>query len=107
MSDKIVAHTTEAGGNVFADLGFEPAEAEQLKVESERRIKADLKVQLMNEVAMLFREQDMKQEEAARLLDVTRPRVSDVMTGKASKFTIDALVDMLQKLGKAVRLQVA
>ena len=51
MSDKIVAHTTEAGGNVFADLGFEPAEAEQLKVESERRIKADLKVQLMNEVA--------------------------------------------------------
>ena len=58
MSDKIVAHTTEAGGNVFADLGFEPAEA-------------------------------------------------DVMTGKASKFTIDALVDMLQKLGKAVRLQVA
>lgn len=107
MSNKIVAHTTEAGGNVFADLGFESAEAEQLKAESKRRIKADLKVQLMNEVATAIREQHMKQEEAAKLLNVTRPRVSDVMTGKASKFTIDALVDMLQKLGKAVRLKVA
>ncbi|MTI14180.1 helix-turn-helix domain-containing protein [Sansalvadorimonas verongulae] len=107
MSDKIVAHTTPAGGNVFADLGFEPAEAEQLKQESERRIKSDLKIQLMSEVTHAIREQDMKQEEAARLLGVTRPRVSDVMTGKASKFTIDALVDMLQKLGKTVQLRVA
>ena len=94
MREKITI--TPSGGNLFADLGFEAEEAEQLKAESNRRIKADLKIQLMEEVASTIRERHMKQDEAARLLDVTRPRVSDVMTGKASKFTIDALVDMLQ-----------
>lgn len=107
MKEKIVGHTTPSGGNVFADLGFDPIEAEQLKDESDRQIKADLKIQLMDEVANVIRERHLKQEEAARVLDVTRPRVSDVMTGKASKFTIDALVDMLQKLGKVVKLQIA
>ena len=32
------AHVTPAGGNVFADLGFEPAEAEALKAQSRRVI---------------------------------------------------------------------
>ena len=105
MKEKITI--TPSGGNIFSDLGFDVAEAEQLKAESDRRIKADLKMQLMEEVANIIRERHMKQDEAAKLLDVTRPRVSDVMTGKASKFTIDALVDMLQKLGKVVKLQVA
>ena len=37
---------------------------------------------------------------------VSRPRVSDVMRGKLDKFTIDALVDMLEKTGKHVTIQV-
>ena len=102
-----IKHTTPVSGNVFADLGFPQKEAQALKTESEKRIRADLKVQLMNEVTHIIRSQNLKQEEAARLLDVNRPRVSDVMTGKARKFTIDALVDMLQKLGKTVTLTVA
>jgi len=48
----------------------------------------------------------LKQEEASHVLHVTRPRVSDVMRGKSAKFTIDALVDMLEKTGKQVTLQV-
>lgn len=31
-------HITPVGGNVFADLGFEPEEAAALRAESERRI---------------------------------------------------------------------
>ncbi len=104
---KIIGHTTPAGGNVFADLGFAPEEAEQLKADSDRRIKANLKIQLMAEITHTLQDRQLKQEEAARLMDVTRPRVSDVMTGKASKFTIDALVDMLEKLGRSVVLKVA
>ena len=46
------------------------------------------------------------QEEASHVLHVTRPRVSDVMRGKSSKFTIDALIDMLERTGKHVTLQV-
>lgn len=92
---------------MFADLGFAPEEAVELKTEVDREIKADPKVQLMMEITHTILDRHLKQEEAARLMGVNRPRVSDVMTGKASKFTIDALVDMLQKLGRVVVLQVA
>ncbi len=101
-----IKHTTAASGNVFADLGFAPEKACQLKAESENRIKSDLKIQLMDEVTNIIKNQHLKQEEAAKLLDINRPRVSDVMTGKASKFTIDALVVMLHKLGKSVTLNI-
>ncbi|WP_422413099.1 MULTISPECIES: helix-turn-helix domain-containing protein [unclassified Endozoicomonas] len=107
MSIKNIGHTTPTGGNVFADLGFSPEEAKKLKEEAEGKIKADLKIQLMVEITKAIRDRQLKQEEAARLLNVSRPRVSDVMTGKASKFTIDALVEMLQKLGLSVTLKVA
>ena len=107
MSNKVIGHKTPTGGNVFADLGFEPEKAAQLKDNAEGKIKADLKIQLMTEIASTIRERHLRQEDAARILEVNRPRVSDVMTGKASKFTIDALVDMLQKLGRSVVLSVA
>lgn len=32
------AHVTPVGGNVFVDLGFEPAEAEAMKAQSQRVI---------------------------------------------------------------------
>ena len=38
------------------------------------------------------------------MLHVTRPRVSDVVNRKVEKFTIDALVGMLARIGKQVRL---
>lgn len=107
MSSKNTGHITPTGGNVFTDLGFTPEEAEALKADADQRIKADLKIQLMTEISKTIRDRDLKQEEAARLMAVNRPRVSDVMTGKASKFTLDALVDMLQKLGRSVILKVA
>ena len=48
----------------------------------------------------------LKQEEASHLLSVTRPRISDVMRGKSGKFTIDSLVDMLERTGKHVSVQI-
>ncbi|MCW7553509.1 MULTISPECIES: helix-turn-helix domain-containing protein [Endozoicomonas] len=107
MSKRIIGHTTPTGGNVFSDLGFSPEEAEKLKADSDLKIKADLKIQLMTEITKTIQERHLKQEEAALLMNVNRPRVSDVMTGKASKFTIDALVVMLQRLGRSVILKIA
>jgi predicted XRE-type DNA-binding protein len=37
---------------------------------------------------------------------VTRPRVADAVNHKVEKFTIDALVSMLARIGKEVRLDV-
>jgi len=42
----------------------------------------------------------LKQAEAAEILMVSRPRVSDVVNKKTAKFTIDTLVEMLSRVGK-------
>ena len=94
--DTSIAHITSETGNVFKDLGFSSAEATKLKI----------KAQLMCQISEWINEKKLKQEEASNLLHVTRPRVSDVMRGKTGKFTIDALVDMLERTGKHVTVQV-
>jgi hypothetical protein len=47
------AHITPAGGNVFTDMGFEPAEAAALQAETQRIIteKLAIKAHLMSERA--------------------------------------------------------
>ena len=101
-------HITPVGGNVFADLGFEPEEAAALQAESKRVIseKLAIKESLMTELAEWIGEKKLKQADAAQILGVTRPRVSDVINKKSIKFTIDALVDMLARTGKHVQLSV-
>lgn len=101
-------HITPVGGNVFADLGFDPKEAAALKAESDRIIseKLAIKESLMNELTVWIEAKKLKQAEAAEILGVTRPRVSDVINKKAIKFTIDALVDMLARTGRHVHLSI-
>ena len=48
----------------------------------------------------------LRQADAAAILMVTRPRVSDVVNRKTAKFTIDALVEMLGRAGKCVSVAV-
>lgn len=48
----------------------------------------------------------MKQADVATVLHIPRPRVSDVVNKKTSKFTIDALVNMLSRIGKPVQVSV-
>ena len=103
------ARITPAGGNVFADLGFEPAEAQALQAQSQRIIsdKIAIKEKLMGELALWIDTENLKQADAAQILGVTRPRVSDVINKKTPKFTIDALVDMLARTGKRVMFSIA
>lgn len=101
-------HITPADGNIFADLGFEPEEAARLQAEAQRSIarRREIKERLMKEVALWIKVKKLKQEEAARILEVTRPRVSDVVNQKAEKFTIDALIEMVNHTGKEVLVSV-
>lgn len=106
--DTKIRHVTKPGANLFAELGFPSEEAERYQQESRRQIDElmGLKEQLMGELAAWIRESHLKQEDAAKILQVTRPRVSDVVNRKTGKFTIDALVSMLARAGKPVRLTV-
>ena len=47
---------------------------------------------------------NLTQVQAAKLLGVTQPRISDLRRGKLQLFTIDVLVNMLTILGKPVSL---
>lgn len=63
---------TASTGNVFRDLGFSKEKSEHLL------IRADLLIQLQKAVAA----RGLKQAEAAKVLRVTQPRVSDLLRGR-------------------------
>ncbi len=46
----------------------------------------------------------LKQAQAAKLLGISQPRVSDMLRGRIDLFSADALIDMLARLGIKVRL---
>ena len=83
-----------SSGNVFRDLGFPPQEAEHLRIRST----------LMAELRRVLARRGLTQAQAAHLLGVTQPRVSDLTRGKIGRFSIDTLVDMLAQAGVRVRL---
>jgi len=94
--DTSITHITSKNDNIFEDLGFEPREAVKLKI----------KAQLMCQISEWIKEKQLKQEEISNLLHVTLPKVSEIMKGKTGEFTIDALIDMLERIGKHVTVQV-
>lgn len=85
-----------SSGNVFKDLGFPQDEAEHL------RVRADLLIQIQK----ALKARGLKQAEAAKVLGVTQPRVSDLVRGRIDLFSVDSLIDMLARLGIRVRLVV-
>ena len=105
---KIITHRTPADGNIFADLGFAPDEAQRLLAEADMAIdeKRALKQTLMTEIVDWIDAHNLKQAQAAEILGITRPRVSDVVNQKTPKFTVDSLVDMVLRTGKHVQLSV-
>lgn len=89
------SNITPSSGNVFADLGFGPEEAEHL------RIRSDLMIALRR----LIEDRRLTQAEAARVFGVTQPRISNLVRGRIDLFSIDTLVDMLARAG--IRIEVA
>jgi len=85
-----------SSGNVFRDVGFNRQEAEHLK------IRADLMIQLTR----LIETRQLTQAQAARLLGVTQPRISDLVRGKIDRFSVDTLIEMLGHAGARITVVV-
>ena len=92
MTAKII----KSCGDVYQDLGFSAAESEKLH----------LKTDLMLKIESFIQENQLNQEQAAKLMGVTRPRISDAIRGKIEKFTIDALVGMLARVGHHFEIKI-
>ncbi len=83
--------------SVFDAIAESPEEALNMK----------LRASLIREIRSKVTGAGWTQTEAAQQLGITQPRVSDLLTGKLSKFSLDALVNMQARLGSDVKLRVA
>jgi len=80
---------TQEFSNVWDAIEDTPQQA------ASQRTKADL----MMEIERIIQQRGMTQAEAANMLGVTQPRVSDLMRGKINLFSLDTLLDMATTAG--------
>jgi predicted XRE-type DNA-binding protein len=93
----MINHTDHANssGNVFADLGVANPE--------EANTKADLAIQINR----IIDRRGLTQIEAARLLGINQPKVSALMRGKLTGFSIERLLRFLARLGNDVHIVIS
>jgi len=64
------------------------------------------RAELMTALTEYIRTRKLTQAQAAKLLGVTQPRISDLMRGKINLFSIDKLIAMLTRVGARVQVKV-
>jgi len=79
---------------VFRELGFDVEESGILRIKSD----------LMIELSGLIERRAWTQAQAAEVMEVTQPRISNLVCGKIDLFSIDTLITMLDRAG--VRVEV-
>ena len=80
--------------NVFADLGL--PDAEKLKIKSG----------LVIEIRKAVRNLELTQQEAAKRMGLTQPKVSDMMRGDFSNLSERKLMDCLTRLGYDIEIKI-
>ena len=88
--------STEKFASVWDAIEDTPLEAENMKLRSG----------LMLALKSHLNRTGLSQAQAAKLLGVTQPRVSDLMRGKINLFGLDALVNMATAAGLHVEMRV-
>jgi predicted XRE-type DNA-binding protein len=83
--------------SVWDALEDDPVRQENFKLRSE----------LMIAISETIKERSLKQQDAAKLLHISQPRVSALLKGKLDEFRLDTLVDFAHRLGLHVSINVA
>ena len=78
--------------NVFADIG----------VAHPQRVLA--RAQIMSRIAELIKERRLTQQKASKLLGIPQSKVSCLMNGKLSMFSLDHLFELLNALDRDVEI---
>jgi predicted XRE-type DNA-binding protein len=82
----------EEFANVWDAIADTPEEAANLTVRSD----------LMMKIEEIVKESGWTQAEAAKRCGVTQPRINDLLRGRISRFSLDALVNIASALGRKV-----
>ncbi len=88
--------TTRGKSNVFEDLGFSPEEALNLH----------LRAELMASIERWFSSAGLTQQQAAKQLGITQPRLNLLLRGRIDDFSLDALVNIAAHAGLSVKMTV-
>ncbi len=82
--------------NVWDALEADPAERERLKLRS----------QLLSALEDRIKSWKLTQAEAAARLDITQPRLNDLLKGRFDKFSLGALFDLATRAGIKMQLKI-
>jgi predicted XRE-type DNA-binding protein len=98
-TSKVVVDKSDRYASVWDALADTPEQAANLRARAE----------LMRQIAAIVKESGWTQAEAAAQCGVTQPRMNDLLRGRVSRFSIDALVNIATAVGRTVHfeLQVA
>ena len=91
----MIEKKTERYASVWDAIADTPQEAENLRLRSE----------LMDKITALIAENNWKQAEAASRCGVTQPRINDLLRGRISRFSLDALVNIAAALERRVHVE--
>ena len=89
--------SNERFASVWDAIEDTPAQAENMKVRSALMIALKERIEA----------EGLSQANAAKLFGVTQPRISDLLRGKITLFSIDTLINMLAAAGLHIELQIA
>jgi len=81
--------------SVWDAIADTPEEAANLRVRSD----------LIREISSIIEECGWTQAEAASRCGVTQPRINDLLRGRISRFSLDALVNIATSLGRRVHIE--
>jgi hypothetical protein len=84
----------ESSGNIYADLGLEDA--------AKLKIKSDLVIQIMKAIRRL----NLTQDQAAKRMGISQPKVSGMIRGDFSNLSERKLMDCLARLGYNIEIRV-
>ena len=84
-----------SSGNVFADLGLEDAEELLLKAKP------------VSELAQLIEKKGLTQVEVAKRTGLDQPKISRLLNGGLSGFSVDRLFSILNRLGHSVEVRIS
>jgi predicted XRE-type DNA-binding protein len=90
-------HTLRSSGNVFLDLGFSAEEAAILQMRAD----------LMAKLRKVIKTKRLTQAKAAKTFGVSQSRVSDLVTGKWEKFSLEMLITLATRAGLRVTVKTA
>ncbi len=84
----------QSSGNVYADLGL--PDAEKLKI----------KTGLVVEIRRAMNRIGLTQQDAAKRMGISQPKVSDMMRGDFSNLSERKLMDCLNRLGYDIEIKI-